>query len=85
MKITVRTADRIQQGQLDLDPGVEGTTTVADLLVVLRENFKLQPGSDYFVRSDTAGKQLDPSQTIGAAGIKDGDVLEVAPILQAGG
>ena len=30
------------------------------------------------------GKQLDPAQTIDNAGIKEGDILEVAPILQAG-
>jgi hypothetical protein len=69
---------------LDLDPGAERTTTVADLMVVLRENFKLAPNSDYFVRSESAGKQLDSFQTLEAAGVKDGDVLEVAPILQAG-
>lgn len=85
MRLAVRTADRIHQGQLDLDPGVERTTTVADLMGVLRQNFKLPADSDYFIRSDTAGKQLDSTQTLDAAGVKDGDVLEVAPILQAGG
>ncbi len=84
MQIVVRTADRIHQGKLDLDPGVEAATTVGDLVTVLRDNFKLPATTDYFIRSDRLGSQLDARLTLIKADVKDGDVLEIAPILQAG-
>lgn len=69
---------------MDLEPGAESTTTVGELMVALRNEFKLPPDTDYFLRSERAGRQLDPQQTLQQADVKPGDVLEVAPILQAG-
>lgn len=84
MELAVRTADRTRQGKLDLESGSEKSTTVGELMAVLRDEFKLPPETDYFLRSDRAGKQLDPQQTLEQADVRPGDVLEVAPILQAG-
>lgn len=85
MRLLVRTADRINQGQLTLPPEAERTTTVGDLMEVVRDNFKLPRDADHFMRSERLGTQLDPKMTLQNAGIIDGDAIEVAPILQAGG
>ena len=53
-------------------------------MAALRGEFELPPETDYFLRSERAGRQLDPQQTLQQADVKPGDVLEVAPILQAG-
>jgi len=84
MELTVRTADRVQQGVLDIPEELQATTTVGQLLDTLRGEFKLAANFDYLVRSERQGKQLDPSLTLSNAGIEPGETLEVAPILQAG-
>ena len=84
MKITVRTADRVQNGTLDIDDSMAASTTVGDLLGELRSQWSLQGTDDYFVRNDRVGKQLDPAKTLPDAGIEEGDVIEVVPIIQAG-
>jgi len=84
MQLVVRTADRVHQAKLDLDPGIEGSTTVRQLTGVITQNFSLPLDSDYFLRSERAGKQLSPSHTLQEAGVVDGDTLELAPIIQAG-
>ena len=84
MKLMVRTADRVHKGELELDPGADRATKIADLMDLLRGEFKLPTTTEYFLRSERLGKQLDPGSTLADAGVADGDVLEVAPLLQAG-
>jgi hypothetical protein len=60
------------------------STTVGDLLTTLRKEFGLPTSTDYFIRSERQGRQLDSSQTLALAGVESNDVLEVTPILQAG-
>ena len=84
MKITVRTADRVQSGTLDIDDSQAASTTVGDLLGELRSQWSLESSDDYFVRNDRAGKQLDQAKTLPDAGVKEGDTIEVVPIIQAG-
>ena len=84
MELTVRTHDRVQGGKLDVEDPSGANTTVEELLNVLRQEFGLDPSDDYFMRSDRLGKQLDPRKTLADAGVQEGDVLEVVPIIQAG-
>jgi hypothetical protein len=84
MKLLVQTADLTRKGQLDLESGAERQSTVADLLAVLKANFKLSEGHDYYIRSERAQRALDPKMTLQEAGVVDGDTIEVVPILVAG-
>ena len=84
MELTVRTADRVSEGVLDIPAELVTTTTVGDLLTTLRKEFGLPPSTDYFLRSERQGRQLDSTLTLHAAGIAADDVLDVTPILQAG-
>lgn len=84
MKLQVRTADRVHKGELDLDPGSERVTRVSELMDLLRGEFKLPATTEFFLRSERLGRQLDAGSTLHDVGIADGDTLEVAPLLQAG-
>ncbi len=84
MELTVRTADRVQQGVLDIPDELRSSTTVGQLLDTLQDEFKLPKDFDYFLRSEGQGRQLDPTATLAEASIESGEVLEVTPILQAG-
>ena len=84
MELLVQTADLTRKGRLDLGPGAENQSTVSDLLTVLQSNFKLPTGHDYYIRSERAGRALDPKLTLHDAGVLSGDTLEVVPILVAG-
>ena len=84
MKLFVRTADRVHKGELDLETGSERVTKVAELMEVLRQEFMLPASTEFFLRSERMAKQLDPGGTVADVGLADGDMVEVAPLLQAG-
>jgi hypothetical protein len=84
MQIKVRTADRVLNGSLDIDDAMATSTTVGDMLDELRNQWNLDSSGDYFVRNDRSGKQLDPSKSLPEAGVQEGDIVEVVPIIQAG-
>jgi hypothetical protein len=84
VELLVQTADLTRKGRLDLEPGADQQSTVADLLAVLQTNFKLPTEHDYYIRSERAGRALDPKMTLREAGVVSGDTIEVVPILVAG-
>lgn len=57
---------------------------VDEVLEGLRSEWNLPRDHDYVLRHVRSGRQLAPGETLAAAGVESGDVLELFPILVAG-
>ncbi len=78
--VQLRTANRDRKADLGVSPDVR----VEELLQSARENWALPGQYEYILRSERLGRQLRPNETLGAAGILTGDVLEIQQISDAG-
>ena len=80
MTLNIRTANRDRKAEIAVDPNVR----VSEILEAAMQNWALSGDYDYVIRSDRLGTQLRPSATLVASGIRDGDILEIQPIADAG-
>lgn len=80
VNVIIRTADQTRKAEVTLDT----SNTGADVIQAAVDNWTLPTDTDYSLVSTTSGKTLTPNSTLGDCGIKDGDVLEVQPVLVAG-
>lgn len=78
--IIVRMADGTRKAAVSLPP----TLTITQLLETTQQKWKLPRNTNYAVRVERTGIQLDPSTTLNSAGVQEDDVLEIYPILEAG-
>ena len=78
--VQLRTANRDRKADLGVSPDVR----VEELLQSARDNWALPGQYEYILRSERLGRQLRPNETLGAAGIVAGDVLEIQQISDAG-
>ncbi len=78
--VQLRTANRDRKADLGVSPDVR----VEELLHSARENWALPGQYEYILRSERLGRQLRPNETLGAAGIVAGDILEIQQISDAG-
>lgn len=80
MTLNIRTANRDRKAEIAVDP----TVTVSEILEAAMQNWALPTDYDYVVRSDRLGTQLRPSATLIGSGVREGDILEIQPIADAG-
>jgi len=80
INVIIRTADQTRKAEVTLDV----SNTGADVIQASVDNWSLPTDTDYSLVSTTSGKTITPSSTLGSVGIKDGDTLEVQPVLVAG-
>jgi hypothetical protein len=80
LSLIVKTADNSRKASVTLP----ATLTIDQLLSKTQQQWGLDSNSNYFVRLERTGEQLEPSNTLAAAGLQSDDVLEVHPILEAG-
>jgi len=80
LKLYVRTADQTRRAELTL----ERSRTGADLIQAAVDNWRLPADTDYALVNTTTGRALAPDATLAESGVKEGDVLEVQPVLVAG-
>ena len=80
MTLNIRTANRDRKAEIAVDP----TVTVSEILEAAMQNWALPADYDYVVRSDRLGTQLRPSATLIGSGVREGDILEIQPIADAG-
>ncbi len=80
-KLAVRTADQTRRAELTLDRERTG----AEIIQSAVDNWALPADADYVLVNVTAGRTLAPNQTLAESGVKEDDVLEVQPVLVAGG
>ncbi len=80
-KLHIRTADQTRRAELELAPDQTGASIIQSAV----EHWALPADADYTLVNVTQGKALKPRETLGEAGVNVGDVLEVQPVLVAGG
>jgi NMD protein affecting ribosome stability and mRNA decay len=80
VKVIIRTADQTRKAEVVLD----SSNTGADVIQASVDNWSLPVDTDYSLVSTNSGKTLAPTSTLSNAEIKDGDILEVQPVLVAG-
>ncbi len=78
-KLVVRTADQTRRADIQL----EDASTGADVIQAAVSNWSLPTDMDYTLVNTTTGQVLTPSTALDRQ-VKDGDVLEVQPVLVAG-
>lgn len=80
VNVIIRTADQTRKAEVSLDT----TNTGADVIQASVDNWALPTDTDYSLVNTSSGKTITPNATLDDMGIKDGDVLEVQPVLVAG-
>jgi hypothetical protein len=80
LKLYVRTADQTRRAELTL----ERSRTGADLIQAAVDNWRLPGDTDYALVNTTTGRALAPNATLDESEVKEGDLLEVQPVLVAG-
>ena len=78
-KLVVRTADQTRRADIQL----EESSTGAEVIQAAVTNWSLPTDMDYTLVNTTTGQVLTPSSSLDRQ-VKDGDVLEVQPVLVAG-
>lgn len=80
-KLTIRTADQTRKAEVTL----EQNTTGAELIQGAVDNWALPTDTDYSLVNINTGALLSPRDVLDSTKVKPGDVLEVQPVLVAGG
>lgn len=80
LRLTVRTADQTRRADITLDPASTG----ADVIQGAVENWALPRDADYTLVNTTTGQVLAPADLLARGAVREGDVLEVQPVLVAG-
>jgi hypothetical protein len=80
-KLSIRTADQTRRAELALAP----TQTGAEIIQSAVDHWALPADADYALVNVTQGRAVKPGETLDQAGVNAGDVLEVQPVLVAGG
>ncbi len=79
IKLTVRTADQTRRADIALPTDSAGTAVLQTAV----DNWALPSDTDYSLVNVTTGQVLNPRETLDGK-VKEGDVLEVQPVLVAG-
>jgi hypothetical protein len=80
INVIIRTADQTRKAEVSL----EVSNTGADVIQASVDNWSLPTDTDYSLVSTATGKTITPNSTLGNSEIKDGDILEIQPVLVAG-
>ncbi|MGI9253063.1 MAG: EsaB/YukD family protein [Thermomicrobiales bacterium] len=80
LDVTLKTAN----GNRKADIQVAADVTVGELLDSARQQWALPGNYEYILRSEHLGRELRPSDSLGAIGIVTGDRLEILQISDAG-
>ncbi|WP_156914439.1 hypothetical protein [Cupriavidus sp. amp6] len=80
IKVILRTADLTRKAEIAVRPDNLG----ADIIQAAVDNWNLPTDTDYSLVHTGEGRALVPTTALSASGVKDGDILEVQPVLVAG-
>lgn len=81
VKIIVRTADQTRKAEVAMARDNNG----GDVIQAAVDNWALPTDTDYSLVNVSSGKAVSPAQALDSDVVKDGDILEVQPVLVAGG
>ncbi len=80
VRILIRTADQTRKAEVTLSR----ENTGGDVIHTAVGNWSLPTDTDYTLVNTANQKSIPPNQALTEATVKDGDVLEVQPVLVAG-
>jgi hypothetical protein len=80
LQLTVRTATRDRQASI----AAPSDATAGELLGSAKNNWNLSGDYEYVLRCERLGSQLAENVTLEQAGVREGDVLEIQPLADAG-
>jgi len=80
LSVTVRMADGTRKAAVTLP----ATLTVDQIVSTTQSKWNLPADKNYTVRLESTRQELNGSSTLASAGVQNGDVLEVYPILEGG-
>lgn len=80
VKLVVRTADQTRRAEITLERASTGGAVIQAAV----DNWALPSDTDYTLVNTTTGTALAPADLLDESKVKEGDVLEVQPVLVAG-
>jgi hypothetical protein len=80
VNLIIRTADKTRKAEITLQRNNSG----GDVIQAAVNNWALPVDTDYSLVNTTSGKTLLPGASLSEDQVKDGDILEVQPVLVAG-
>lgn len=80
INIILKTADQTRKAEVTLN----SDSTGSDVIQASVDNWALPTDTDYSLVNISSGKTIVPNATLSASAIKNGDILEVQPVLVAG-
>ncbi|MEH2161557.1 MAG: hypothetical protein V7K38_11025 [Nostoc sp.] len=80
VSVVIRSADQTRKAAVSLPAAL----TVEQLLQTTQQKWNLPSNTNYAMRLERTGQQLDPAITLQGVGVQENDVLELYPILEAG-
>ena len=80
ISLVIRSADQTRKAAVSLPAAL----TVEQLLQTTQQKWNLPSATNYAIRLERTGQQLDPATTLQSVGVQENDVLELYPILEAG-
>ncbi|WP_281020114.1 hypothetical protein [Minwuia sp. IMCC3060] len=80
VNIIIRTADQTRKAEVTMAREHTG----GDVIQAAVDNWSLPGDTDYALVNSTNGKSILPDQALGEGTVKEGDILEVQPVLVAG-
>ncbi|MGH9176262.1 MAG: hypothetical protein ACRD1H_17980 [Vicinamibacterales bacterium] len=81
VKVIIRTADQTRKAEVTM----ARTNTGGDVIQAAVDNWSLPADTDYSLVNTSSGKAIAPSQVLSEDIVREGNVLEVQPVLVAGG
>lgn len=80
INIVIRTADQTRKAQVSMSRDNKG----GDIIQAAVDNWSLPTDTDYTLVNTTSGKSVLPTVPLSEDVVKEGDILEVQPVLVAG-
>ena len=80
VNLIIRTADKTRKAEITLQRNNSG----GDVIQAAVNNWALPVDTDYSLVNTSSGKTLLPGASLSEDQVKDGDILEVQPVLVAG-
>ena len=80
VKVIIRTADQTRKAEVEL----ARTITGGDVIQAAVDKWSLPTDTDYSLVNTSSGKAILPAQPLSEDTVKDGQTLEVQPVLVAG-
>lgn len=80
VKVIIRTADQTRKAEVTM----ARSSTGADVIQAAVDNWALPTDTDYSLVNTSSSKAISPAQSLTEEVVKDGNILEVQPVLVAG-